>query len=69
MMICEPVPRHSMRFAPVKSIDQQARLTVYRVRQGYVQIEKASGAVVGRSGSGSRSAISSSSMDMAEQLA
>jgi hypothetical protein len=43
MMICEAVPRHSTRFAPVKSIDQQARLMVYRVRQGYVQTEKASG--------------------------
>ena len=35
--ICEAVQRPSMRFVPVKSIDQQARLMVHRARQGYVE--------------------------------
>ena len=34
--ICEAVQRPSMRFVPVKSEEQQARLTVHRARQGYV---------------------------------
>ena len=35
--ICEAVQRPSMRFVPVKTIDQQARLMVHRARQGYVE--------------------------------
>jgi transposase len=35
--ICEAVQRPAMRFVPVKSIDQQARLMVHRARQGYVE--------------------------------
>jgi len=34
--ICEAVTRPSMRFVPVKSIEQQALLTLHRVRQGFV---------------------------------
>jgi transposase len=34
--ICEAVQRPTMRFVPVKSEEQQARLTVHRARQGYV---------------------------------
>jgi transposase len=35
--ICEAVQRPSMRFVPVKSEDEQARLCVHRVRQGLVE--------------------------------
>jgi transposase len=35
--ICEAVQRPNMRFVPVKSLDQQARLSVHRVRQGYIE--------------------------------
>lgn len=35
--ICEAAQRPSMRFVPVKSIDQQARLMVHRARQGFVE--------------------------------
>jgi transposase len=34
--ICEAVTRPSMRFVPVKTLDQQALLTLHRVRQGFV---------------------------------
>jgi transposase len=34
--ICEAVGRPNMRFVPVKSEEQQARLTVHRVRQAFV---------------------------------
>ncbi|MGA7983759.1 MAG: IS110 family transposase [Burkholderiales bacterium] len=34
--ICEAVSRPSMRFVPVKSTEQQALLTLHRVRQGFV---------------------------------
>jgi transposase len=34
--ICEAVTRPNMRFVPVKTIDQQAVLTLHRVRQGFV---------------------------------
>lgn len=34
--VCEAVGRPSMRFVPVKSIEQQALLTMHRVRQGFV---------------------------------
>ena len=39
--ICEAVQRPSMRFVPVKSVDQQARLMVHRARQGYVEARTA----------------------------
>ena len=34
--ICEAVRRPSMRFVPVKSVEQQALLVMHRVRQGFV---------------------------------
>jgi transposase len=37
MAICEAVQRPNMRFVPVKSHDEQARLCVHRVRQGLVE--------------------------------
>ena len=39
--ICEAVQRPNMRFVPVKSLDQQARLMVHRARQGFVQARTA----------------------------
>lgn len=39
--ICEAVQRPAMRFVPVKSIDQQARLIVHRARQGFVEARAA----------------------------
>jgi transposase len=35
--ICEAVQRPNMRFVPVKSEDEQARLCVHRVRQGLIE--------------------------------
>jgi len=35
--ICEAVSRPSMRFVPIKSVDQQAMLTLHRVRLGFVE--------------------------------
>jgi len=35
--ICEAVTRPNMRFVPIKSIEQQADLTLHRVRQGFVE--------------------------------
>ena len=35
--ICEAVTRPSMRFVPVKTVEQQAVLTLHRVREGFVQ--------------------------------
>mgnify|MGYP000078290840 FL=1 len=35
--ICEAVQRPNMRFVPVKSVEQQARLMVHRARQGFVE--------------------------------
>lgn len=35
--ICEAVQRPSMRFVPVKSAEQQAILTLHRVRQGFIE--------------------------------
>jgi len=35
--ICEAMQRPSMRFVPVKSAEQQAILSVHRVRQGFVE--------------------------------
>jgi transposase len=37
MAICEAAQRPNMRFVPVKSQDEQARLCVHRVRQGLVE--------------------------------
>ncbi len=35
--ICEAVQRKTMRFVPVKTEDQQGRLSVHRARQGFVE--------------------------------
>jgi transposase len=35
--ICEAVTRPNMRFVPIKSTEQQALLTLHRVRQGFVE--------------------------------
>ena len=35
--ICEAVSRSNMRFVPIKSVEQQAILSVHRVRQGFVK--------------------------------
>jgi transposase len=35
--ICEAVSRPSMRFVPVKSVEQQSVLSVHRVRQGFIE--------------------------------
>ncbi len=35
--ICEAVSRPNMRFVPVKSREQQATLSVHRVRQGFIE--------------------------------
>ena len=35
--ICEAVCRPNMRFVPIKSVQQQADLSVHRVRQGFVE--------------------------------
>lgn len=35
--ICEAVQRPSMRFVPVKSAEQQAVLSLHRVRQGFIE--------------------------------
>jgi transposase len=35
--ICEAVARPNMRFVPVKSAEQQAILSVHRVRQGFIE--------------------------------
>lgn len=35
--ICEAVQRPTMRFVPVKSLEQQARLSVHRMRQGFIE--------------------------------
>jgi transposase len=34
--ICEAVSRPGMRFVPVKSLEQQALLSIHRVRQGFI---------------------------------
>ena len=34
--ICEAVSRPNMRLVPTKTLDQQALLTLHRVRQGFV---------------------------------
>jgi transposase len=35
--ICEALQRPTMRFVPIKSLEQQGRLTLHRVRQGFVE--------------------------------
>jgi len=35
--ICEAVTRPGMRFVPIKSLEQQAALTLHRVRQGFIE--------------------------------
>jgi transposase len=35
--ICEAVSRPSMRFVPVKTLEQQALLTQHRIRQGFIE--------------------------------
>lgn len=35
--ICEAVSRPNMRFVPVKTLEQQAVLTLHRVRQGFIE--------------------------------
>ena len=39
--ICEAVGRPSMRFVPVKSVEQQSILSLHRVRQGFVKARTA----------------------------
>src|SRR5579864_3162090 len=39
--ICEAVGRANMRFVPIKSVEQQAILSVHRVRQGFVRARTA----------------------------
>lgn len=39
--ICEAVQRPSMRFVPIKNIEQQAILSVHRVRQGLIKARTA----------------------------
>jgi transposase len=35
--ICEALQRPNMRFVPIKSVEQQAMLTLHRVRQGFIE--------------------------------
>lgn len=35
--ICEAVQRPNMRFVPIKTLEQQAQLSVHRVRQGFIE--------------------------------
>src|SRR5262249_41625443 len=39
--ICEAVSRPSMRFVPLKNVEQQATLALHRVRQGFVKARTA----------------------------
>jgi transposase len=39
--ICEAVGRPNMRFVPIKTVEQQAVLSVHRVRQGFVKARTA----------------------------
>jgi len=39
--ICEAAQRPNMRFVPVKSLAQQAQLSVHRVRQGFIEARTA----------------------------
>jgi transposase len=40
---CEAVARPNMRFVPIKNIEQQSVLSLYRVRQGFVKARTAQG--------------------------
>ena len=53
--ICEAVQRPNMRFVPVKSLAQQAQLSVHRVRQGFIEARTAP---INRSGACSASSAS-----------
>ena len=35
--ICEAVQRPHLRYVPIKSVEQQARMAVHRMRQGFVE--------------------------------
>lgn len=39
--ICEAVSRPSMRYAPIKNVEQKAVLSLHRVRQGFVKARTA----------------------------
>ena len=39
--ICEAVARPSMRFVPIKNVEQQSMLSLHRVRQGFVRARTA----------------------------
>jgi transposase len=39
--ICEAVSRPSMRFVPIKNVEQQAVMALHRVRQGFVKARTA----------------------------
>jgi transposase len=39
--ICEAVTRPSMRFVPIKNVEQQAILSIHRARQGFVKARTA----------------------------
>lgn len=41
--ICEAVGRPTMRFVPIKNVEQQAVLALHRVRQGFVKARTAQG--------------------------
>jgi transposase len=41
--ICEAVARPNMRFVPIKTVEQQAVLSLHRVRQGFVKARTAQG--------------------------
>ena len=41
--ICEAVSRPNMRFVPVKTMEQQAILSLHRVRQGFIKARTAQG--------------------------
>jgi transposase len=52
--ICEAVGRPNMRFVPIKSIEQQAILSIHRVRQGFVNARTAQANQIRRSATDSR---------------
>lgn len=39
--ICETVSRPSMRFVPIKNVEQRSVLSLHRVRQGFVKARTA----------------------------
>ncbi|MFC1665819.1 IS110 family transposase [Pseudomonadota bacterium] len=41
--ICEAVSRPTMRFVPIKNVEQQAVLSIHRARQGFVKARTAQG--------------------------